>query len=219
MGSGVVGIVLAGGAGTRFGGPKALARAEDGTPWLARAHDALRRGGCGAVVVVLGAGADEAMPLVPDGAIAVVAADAAEGLAETLRAGLAAARERDPAAVVIVPVDTPDLPGSAVARVIAAGDPHPRSALVRAVYAGRPGHPVLVGADHLEALAGTLAGDVGAGPYLRAHRAVAIECGDLWHGRDVDTHDVDTHDRDARPADARATDTRATDTRATGTRR
>ncbi len=42
----VAGIVLAAGDGTRAGGPKALRRDSTGMPWLVRAKDALREGGC-----------------------------------------------------------------------------------------------------------------------------------------------------------------------------
>jgi CTP:molybdopterin cytidylyltransferase MocA len=63
----VCGVVLAAGAGTRFGGPKALARTAAGEPWLALAVGTLRAAGCEPVVVVLGTGADEAEPLVPAG--------------------------------------------------------------------------------------------------------------------------------------------------------
>lgn len=179
----ICGIVLAAGAGTRFGGPKALARTVDGRPWLHLAVEALRRGGCDDVVVVLGAGADAAGALVPDGARSVVAPDWADGLSRSLRAGLAAAGDAE--AVVIVPVDTPELAAAAVARVVgAAADSG--VALVRAEYGGRPGHPVMVGSAHWPALAGELSGDVGAGPFLARHGAVAVECADLWSGRDHD---------------------------------
>ncbi len=69
------GLVLAAGAGTRYGGPKALARTADGTPWLALAAGALRDGGCVDVLVALGAQAAEARPLVPDGAEALLVPD------------------------------------------------------------------------------------------------------------------------------------------------
>jgi CTP:molybdopterin cytidylyltransferase MocA len=179
----ICGIVLAAGAGTRFGGPKALARTPEGHPWLALAVDALRGGGCDEVVVVLGAGADAAAALVPQGTRAVIASDWAEGLSRSLWAGLAAAAGAN--AVVIVPVDTPELPASAVARVIAAA-PDPEAALVRAEYGGRPGHPVMVGSAHWSALAGELAGDTGAGPFLARRGATTVECADLWSGRDHD---------------------------------
>jgi CTP:molybdopterin cytidylyltransferase MocA len=177
----ICGIVLAAGAGTRFGGPKALARTPEGEPWIARAARALRDGGCDEVVVVLGAGADAAADLVPDGTRVAIAADWAGGLSHSLRAGLAAAAEAD--AAVIVPVDTPDVPAAAVARVIGGAE---RAPLVRAEYDGRPGHPVLVRADHFAALADAVTGDVGAGPYLARHRALRVDCSDLWSGEDRD---------------------------------
>lgn len=180
----MTGIVLAAGAGSRFGGPKALARTPDGTPWLTLAVEALDDGGCDEVVVVLGAGADAALPLIPAAARAVVALDWAVGLSRSLHAGLEAAAGAD--GVVIVPVDTPELPAGAVARVIfAAADP--AGALVRATYQGGPGHPVLVGANWWPMLRAELDGDAGAGPFLVRHGARAVECGDLWSGRDRDT--------------------------------
>uniref|UniRef100_UPI0035B50D8E NTP transferase domain-containing protein n=1 Tax=Rhodococcus sp. BS-15 TaxID=1304954 RepID=UPI0035B50D8E len=68
-----VGVVLAAGAGTRYGSPKVLAH--DGL-WLKTAVQALRNGGCDRVVVVLGA-ADAPMP---DGAIAVHTPDWHQGM-------------------------------------------------------------------------------------------------------------------------------------------
>lgn len=181
------GLVLAAGAGTRFGGPKALARADDGTPWLALAVAALRAGGCGEVIVVLGAGADAAVSLVPDGVRVVVAEDWAEGLSRSLRAGLAAASalEPRPTAAVVVPVDAPELPAAAVARVIGAGDGRD-DALARASYGGAPGHPALLGAAHWTAIAAEVRGDAGAGGYLSRHGAEGVECADLWSGDDRD---------------------------------
>ncbi len=186
----MVGVVLAAGAGTRFGGPKALARTPDGEPWIARAVATLTESGCREVVVILGARADEARPLVPDTATVVVAADWAEGLSASLRAALRALGERPtdrPAdRAVIVPVDTPDLPVAAVRRVVAASVTTGAQTLARAVYANRPGHPVVLGRAHWRELAATVHGDLGAGPYLRARAAIEVECGDLWDGADID---------------------------------
>ena len=62
-----------------------------------------------------------------------------------------------------------------------------RSALVRAGYAGVPGHPVAIGRDHWALVRAGAHGDRGARDYLgvTAHRVV--ECGDLATGRDLDT--------------------------------
>lgn len=181
------GIVLAAGAGSRWGGPKALARTPGGEPWLARAVHVLLDGGCDGVVVVLGAGAETARPLVPDDArVATVVATAwASGISASLRAGLAACGDdpRSTAALVTL-VDLPDLPAEVVRRV--ARRPVDVGVLRQAVHDGRPGHPVLLGRTHWVPLLGELAGDSGARAYLAAHGAEHVECGDLFDGADVD---------------------------------
>ncbi|PZE96130.1 nucleotidyltransferase family protein [Curtobacterium sp. MCBD17_008] len=171
-----------------MGMPKALVRDAGGRPWVTTAVDTLLAGGCDAVVVVLGASAWEARPLIPDrpAVRTVVASTWAEGMAASLAAGLAGAREDDETAAVLVSlVDLPDLPVAAVRRVLdVPGDR--RGALRRAVHGGRPGHPVLVGQAHWAPLAAVLHGDLGAGPYLRSAGAERVECGDLWDGHDHD---------------------------------
>lgn len=170
-----------------MGAPKALASDRDGA-WLPRAVDLLRAGGCAEVLVVLGAAAERAAELVPaDPAVRVVAAtDWAEGISSSLRAGLAAAAATEADAAMITLVDLPDLRPAVAHRLLAdLGDA--RSILVRAVFDGRPGHPVLIGRTHWEALASDLGGDRGAGPYLRRHGARSVECGDLATGQDRDT--------------------------------
>lgn len=62
VGASAVGLLLAAGAGTRMGRPKALVVDEHG-PWLSRTVATLLDGGCDRVVVVLGAGAVEARAL------------------------------------------------------------------------------------------------------------------------------------------------------------
>ena len=180
------GLVLAAGAGSRFGGPKVLAREADGTPWVELAVRMLRAAGCAPVLVALGAAADEARGLVPADADIVIVEDWSEGLSASLRAGLAAASVLSAEAVLITPVDTPGATPDAAARVISRADEPLSAALARAVYAGRPGHPVLIGRDHWDVLAAALSGDGGAGAYLSQHGAVMVECGDLWSGEDVD---------------------------------
>lgn len=188
----VAGILLAAGAGSRAGGPKALRRDGSGMPWLQRAVGALREGGCDAVLVVLGAEAERAAALVPAGATVVVAEDWADGLSASLRAGLAAAPP-EATAVVVTLVDLPGLPAAAVERLLAL--PLDASTLRRATYDGRPGHPVVLGRDHWAAAAASAHGDRGAGRYLRDQGAELVELSGLWDGADDDGADDDHADR------------------------
>ncbi|BBY28603.1 nucleotidyltransferase family protein [Mycolicibacterium sediminis] len=170
-----VGIVLAAGAGTRYGQPKVLA--DDGN-WLRWAVNALVDGGCDDVVVVLGA----AVVSVPFIARAVVATDWADGTSASVRAGLNAAAGASVA--VLHTVDTPDVGADVVARVLASAT---ETGLARATYGGRPGHPVVVSAEHWQALTATLHGDEGARAFLSGRAdVIAVECGDLATGEDVD---------------------------------
>jgi hypothetical protein len=59
--------------------------------------------------------------------------------------------------------------------------------LARATYGGRPGHPVLIGRDHLPSIVAGLGGDTGAKDYLAQHDADGVECGDLASGQDRDS--------------------------------
>jgi CTP:molybdopterin cytidylyltransferase MocA len=184
---GLTGIVLAAGAGTRAGGPKALSRTADGEPWLTLAVAVLQSAGCDRVVVVLGAEAERAAELVPDGVETVVAEDWEVGMSASLRAGLAAARDGDAALIALV--DLPNLPAAVARRVVGdwAADAEGRSVLKRAGHWGRPGHPVLIGADHWGAFVDSLDGDRGGQVYLEQHGVRLIECGDLFDGHDVDS--------------------------------
>jgi CTP:molybdopterin cytidylyltransferase MocA len=178
----VAGVLLAAGAGTRYGMPKVLA--ERGQ-WLRCGVTALAGGGCEDVVVVLGA----AIVDVPAPARAVVADDWADGLSASLRAGLAAVQAGTAEYVVLHTVDTPDVGADAVRRVLDAARSSP-AGLARARYGDRPGHPVVVARRHWPELLETLAGDEGARPFLDARTdVVAVDCADLASGHDVDTAD------------------------------
>lgn len=190
------GIVLAAGAGTRYGRPKALA---EGGAWLRGAVTALREGGCGRVFVVLGAtGPARRSPrgrwlvceapeiAIPEGAQPVWAADWAVGLAASLRTGLAAVAATPAEFAVVMPVDTPDVGADVVRRVLTAAREAP-SGLARAVFDTRPGHPVVLGHKHWRAVSHTAQGNSGARAFLDARPdIVAVTCDDLATGRDHD---------------------------------
>jgi molybdenum cofactor cytidylyltransferase len=177
MNARVVGVLLAAGAGRRYGKPKVLV---DG--WLHTAVGALRDGGCGDVVLVLGAAEVPA----PPGVTVVTAAEWEEGLSASVRAGLAQAdRIRADYAVLHV-IDTPDVGAAVVARVLNRALAS-RSGLARAYFGDRPGHPVVIARHHWPGVLASITGDQGAAAYLRSRRDVEIvDCSGLASGRDVD---------------------------------
>lgn len=179
----VHGLLLAAGAGSRMGRPKALVVDGAGESWLARSVDVLHDGGCEQVTVVLGAAVDEAVRLLDGrGADVVVAHDWADGMSASLRVGLGALAPAEAALVHLV--DLPDVTADVVRRVLAATTGP--ATLARASYDGVPGHPVLLGHDHWAPVTTTASGDHGARDHLRTHDVVLVECGDLASGRDVD---------------------------------
>jgi molybdenum cofactor cytidylyltransferase len=180
---GISGLVLAAGAGSRFGPASSASKllAElDGRPLVEHAVSAqcalaeLER-----VVVVLGARAPEVLARVDFGrAETVVCADWERGQSVSLRCGVQAL---DGAEKVIVTLgDAPLITVEVIARFL--GQPGG----ARAVYGGRPGHPVVLGPEQLR-LVLSLSGDQGARGLL--HGGPEIECSDLCSGRDVDTPD------------------------------
>ncbi len=178
----ISGLLLAAGAGSRMGMPKALMHDPDGTSWLARSVAVLRGAGCDEIVVVLGARAAEARALAPAGVRVVVADDWADGMAASLRCGLRALEVGELAVVTLV--DLPDVTAEVVGRVVAAASGP--TYLGRAGYDGVPGHPVVLGRQHWSPIAADVSGDEGAKSYLRAHGCVLVDCGDLASGADQD---------------------------------
>jgi molybdenum cofactor cytidylyltransferase len=172
------GLVLAAGAGTRFGDqPKQLADL-DGRPlleWAVRSQCNARTQG--RVVVVLGSSATQIRDTVEFGrAEVVVCPDWEAGQSASLRFGLA--RLADAEKVVVTLGDAP-LMTSAVIERFAGEAPG-----TRAVYDGRPGHPVVLGSEQIARLTG-LAGDIGARKLVEG--GPVIEIGHICSGRDVDT--------------------------------
>jgi CTP:molybdopterin cytidylyltransferase MocA len=163
----VAGVVLAAGAGTRFGGPKALARL-DGERLVDRAVTTLRAGGCTPVLVVQGA-AD-----VGDvDATVVDNPDWAGGMGSSLRVALRRLTTDGASAAVVLLVDTPWVGPDAVARLVAASSGG--CAAAQATYAGRPGHPVLLARGTWDEVTASATGDRGARAWLRAHRDLVLD--------------------------------------------
>jgi CTP:molybdopterin cytidylyltransferase MocA len=178
------GLILAAGAGTRFGaGTKQLAPL-GGRPllqWAADAQCAVDVALLDPIVVVLGADADRIAREIDWGrADTVVCSEWESGQSASLSRGLAALPQAP--AVLVTLGDAPLVSTEVIGRF--AEEARRGGLPVRATYRGSPGHPVLLGAAQRRALSAA-EGDAGARDLLRDART--IEVGHLCSGRDVDT--------------------------------
>lgn len=177
------GVVLAAGAGRRFGKPKALVE-HRGSLLVERAARTLADGGCRPVLVVLGASAEEVRERADlAGAQPLLNPDWPTGMGSSLRTALDALEDTPVAAAMILPVDMPGVGPTAVRRVGALASP---TALAAASHAGRRSHPVLLGREHWPGARAAATGDTGARDYLIRHEITLVSCEDVADGRDVD---------------------------------
>jgi molybdenum cofactor cytidylyltransferase len=159
-------VVLAAGSATRFGGGKLLAQWR-GAPLLHAALATARAAPATSITVVTGA--DEASVAACarafDPAIRLVHAhDHAEGMAASLRIGIASLPPATAAAFVFLG-DMPRVPHAVLgplAQAVAAGAP-----AAAPVFGGRRGNPVVLGRELFSKVA-ALRGDAGARPILQA---------------------------------------------------
>lgn len=134
------GIVLAAGASTRMGEPKALLQV-DGSTFLERAVHLLREAGCRYVVAVVN---DddwvERLADVSGAAVVINEADGSEQI-DSLRLGIANLPE-DADAVIVLPVDFPRVSRETVERLMQEFA-QSSAPIVNPSYNGQAGHPVL----------------------------------------------------------------------------
>jgi molybdenum cofactor cytidylyltransferase len=188
--AGVVAIVLAAGAGSRFGGRKLLATI-GGRPVLQHVLDRVAEAGIRSVIVVLGADARELQATIQwRDEVRVVNPEPARGLSSSLRIGMAALPD-DAQAALIVLGDQPMLPAAAIEALLATGVDAERPIAVPVYADDRGRNPVLLGRAAFR-LVEAVDGDRGLGPVIAAHpelvRAVPVAANGATAGNpDLDT--------------------------------
>lgn len=199
--SGVSAIVLAAGAGSRFGGDKLLAGFE-GRPLIEHVLRALRDAPVDETVVVVGADACRLREVCEPYSVRVVEnPDWALGQSTSVKAGLRA-MGRDARAAVVLLGDQPLVRAEAVRRLVDSFEEGARVAV--ATYSGKRRNPVLFSRLVWPDLLAGLSGDEGARAVLRdrPELVVEVDCGGVGDPADVDTAEDLRRLRGAR-ADAR----------------
>jgi|SRR5215203_4877166 len=188
----ICGIVLAAGASSRMGQPKAgLPFGQTGETVLSRIVSTILAGGAPQIVVVGGAHIDavrSAMPSHEPRARVIEHTGWQQGQLSSLLAGLAAIdNQLLLEAVLVTPVDVPLVSATTVAAVIAKWR-HTRAPIVRPADGNRHGHPVMFDRSIFDDLR---AADpaVGAKAVFAAHRdrVLNVEVDDPGAFEDIDT--------------------------------
>ncbi len=184
--SGVSAVVLAAGAGSRFGGGKLLAELKD-TPLIEHVLGTLDASPVDEVFVVVGDDAGGLREVCePYGAWVIENPDWEKGQSTSVRSGLRALGPEVRAAVVLLG-DQPFVGVGAVERLIKAFEEGAKVAA--ATYGGKMRNPVLFAREVWPLLLGELSGDVGAKPFLLRHPelVVGVSCDGVGNPVDVDT--------------------------------
>lgn len=184
-------VILAAGASTRMGRPKALLPiSREGETFLARVLHTMADAGSDDLVVVVGAHADgvaEAVGRLPILARVVENRAFARGQLSSLVAGLDLVDRPGVRAVVVMPVDMP-LVSAATVRAVIAGYEHASPLVARPTQGGRHGHPVIFDRRLFQELR---AADFsqGARPIIAAHldRVLDVRVDDPGAFEDIDT--------------------------------
>jgi molybdenum cofactor cytidylyltransferase len=181
----ISGVVLAAGTSSRLGRPKQLLELE-GRPLLQHVVDAAAASGLDEVVVVLGHESERiasALTLPPRTRV-VVNRDYEDGQSTSLRAGLSSVDARADAAAILLG-DQPRLTPAAIRKAVDAFRAS-EAPIMRALWRGTPGHPVVLARSEWESIR-KLSGDRGARDLVAASASV-----DVIEMSEPPVEDVDT---------------------------
>lgn len=164
-------VVLAAGKSSRLGQPKQLLKFGPDTLLRRTLRAVIDTPKVHEVIVVLGANAEAIRPTIDEtAAVVILNPDWAEGLSTSVRAGLQAARSRNPdlGSVLFTLADQPNLTPAALTRLIDTGvSSSGETKLVAAAYEGHPGAPCWVDSALFPQIE-TLRGDRGLRPLFRS---------------------------------------------------
>ncbi len=184
----VAAIILAAGAGSRFGEEPKLLADLDGRPVLQHVLDAVDAFTPAETVVVLGHAADRIEAGVTWRAERrVTNPDPGRGLSSSVRVGLEALAGSRAAAALIVLGDQPQVSVAVMGALLAEARAQPERPIVVPLYASDGGrNPVLL--RHAAwPLAAALSGDRGFGPLIAAHPELVAEVAVEGDNPDIDT--------------------------------
>ena len=183
----VAAIILAAGQARRMRGPNKLLARFDGAPLVRRVAESALASKADPVIVVTGhRAADISQALAGLNVQVVHNPDFAEGLATSLKTGLAAVPESASGALVLL-ADMPGITAAIMDRLIGAFDAKPAPAIVLPTVDGKRGNPVLWSRAFFPELM-AVTGDTGARHIIARHEESVerVEIG-AAAGIDVDT--------------------------------
>ena len=180
----IVGILLAAGSGSRFGGGKLLHPLPDGTPIGVASLRNLKSALPEAIAIVRSGDSRLHAMLEAEGVAVHVCEDARLGMARSLVCGIEASRDAD--GWIIALGDMPFLLPQTIK--IIAGRVAQTGRIAVPAYRAKRGHPVGFGRSYLAELL-TLQGDEGARSIIARHpgELEIVECDDSAILRDIDT--------------------------------
>ncbi len=176
-------IVLAAGAGVRFGEPKVNALLPDGRRFLDVVVEHCVTSGADPVLVVAPPGV-----MVPDGARVVVNPRATAEQVISLRLGLAQLANTSVGGVLVWPVDHPFAQATSALAVVDAAQ-RTGAPIVVPVHEGKRGHPVWFARETWRELMTVADGGARAVVHAYGARVVEVPVSDTGVRRDIDTSD------------------------------
>jgi molybdenum cofactor cytidylyltransferase len=187
----IAAIILAAGLSRRMGSNKLLAELPTGQKMLAATVDNVLASAAHPVIVVTGHQDEDIRKILADRPVSFVHAETyAAGMAESLRAGIAAL-SKNIAAALIVLGDMPLVEPATINALLAAYDPEEGRDIVVPIHDGQRGNPVLWGAKFFPDLL-SLTGDTGARNILvqNMESVAEVDCPTDSILRDFDTKDA-----------------------------